>query len=191
MDAVLRNIYKIPIGTRRPYEKQWRFWLDVHITADKYLVPALSEQASKYFFDIARSERNLDEVTDIIETLNTEMSHDNKLIELTAELRNKHLRKLLQNERYREKVQDDKTLMWEHIDQLLRADQLLCADQPRRADQILRVDGEIEMNILPGATNQCFITNNGRLGDRVKLRCESSLGANGSVRLFQPISQYL
>jgi hypothetical protein len=46
------------------------------------------------------------------------------------------------------------------------------------------------VNIPPGATKQCFIANSGRSGDRVKLRCESAFGAEGRVRLFQPISQY-
>jgi hypothetical protein len=180
MDTVLRHVYKIPIGPRHSSsgENPWRFWLDVHITADKYLVPALSEQACKYFFDFARSERNLDEITNILETLDTEMSHDDKISELAAELRNKHLRDLLQNKKYREKIQGDKALMWEHVDQLLRG------------EQILHGNGEIETTIPPGATNKCFITNNGSSGDRVKLRCESSFGTDGSLRLFQPISQY-
>ena len=186
MDTVLRHVYKIPIGPRHSSsgENPWRFWLDVHITADKYLVPALSEQACKYFFDFARSERNLDEITNILETLDTEMSHDDKISELAAELRNKHLRDLLQNKKYREKIQGDKALMWEHVDQLLRTDQV------SHVDQIVHINGEIGMDIPPGETYGCFITNNGRLGDRVKVRCESSFGAEGSLRLFKPISQY-
>ena len=186
MDTVLRHIYKIPIGPRHSStdENPWRFWLDVHVTADKYLVPALSEQACKYFFEFARSEKNLDEITDILETLDTEMSHENKISELAAELRNKHLRGLLQNERYRGKLQDDQELMWEHIDQLLRGDQV------SHDGQVLHVNGETEMNVPPGETYGCFITNSGRLGDRVKVRCESSFGAQGSLRLFKPISQY-
>lgn len=186
MDTVLRHIYKITIGPHHSStdENPWRFWLDVHVIADKYLVPALSEQACKYFFDFARSEQNLDEITDILETLETKMSHDTKISELAAELRNKNLGGLLQDKRYREKVQDDKALMWERVDQLLRTDQV------SHTDQVVRVNGEIGMNIPPGGTYGCFITNNGRLGDRVKVRCESSFGAEGSLRIFKPISQY-
>lgn len=174
MDTVLRYIYKIPVAPRcsSSDENPWCCWLDVYTIADKYLVPALSEQACKYFFDFSRSERSLNEIADIIETLHMEMNHDNKTFKLAAELREKHLRKLLQNKQYREKVQDDQALMWEHVDQLLRT------------------DGEIEVNVPPGKTKEFCITNNGSFGDRIKVRCESSFGAGGNVRLFQPISQY-
>jgi hypothetical protein len=174
IDTILRYIYKIPVAPRHSSsdENPWRYWLDVYTTADKYLVPALSEHACKYFFDFARAERSLNEIADIIETLHTEMNHDNKIFKLAAELRKKHLRRLLQNKRYRETVQDDQALMWEHVDQLLRT------------------DGEVEVNVPPGETKEFYITNNGSFGDRVKVRCESSYGAGGNVRLFQPIFQY-
>ena len=169
MDTVLRHIYKSPIGPRHSSSggNPWRFWLDVRITADKYLVPALSEQAFKYLFDFARSEKNLDEIADIVNTLQTEMSHDDKIFGLAAELRKKHLRNLLQNKRYREKIEDDKALMWEHV------------------DQVLRTDGEIEVSVPRGQTKEFYITNNGEFEDSVKVRCESSFGAEGNVRLFR------
>jgi hypothetical protein len=121
MEAVLRYLYKAPFGLRKQPKvaKPWRFWLDVHIAADKYLVPVLSEQASKEFFTYARTEWNLDNTIDIMEMLTTEMTHDDKLIALAAELREKHLRQLLKNKRYRKKLENDKVLLWEHIDQLL------------------------------------------------------------------------
>ena len=130
-------------------------------------MPALSEQAFKYLFDFARSEKNLDEIADIVNTLQTEMSHDDKIFGLAAELRKKHLRNLLQNKRYREKIEDDKALMWEHV------------------DQVLRTDGEIEVNVPRGQSKEFYITNNGEFEDSVKVRCESSFGAEGNVRLFR------
>lgn len=70
-------------------------------------------------------------------------------------------------------AEDDKTLVWEHVDQLLRD------------------DGEMGVNVPPGKTKELFITNNGGSEDRVKVRYESSFGVEGSVRLFQQISRYL
>ena len=50
------------------------------------------------------------------------MTHDDKLISLAAELREKHLRQLLKNKRYHEKLEEDKVLLWAHVDQLLAAE---------------------------------------------------------------------
>lgn len=124
MEAVLRYLYKIQIGPFKQYPvyRPWRFWLDVHIAADKYLVLVLSEQAYECFFSYARMEWNLDSTIDTLELLTTEMSHYDKLLSLAAELREKHLRQLLKNKRYREKLEDDKALLWEHVDQLLAAE---------------------------------------------------------------------
>ena len=124
MEAVLRYLYKAPYGLRgqAPVERPWRFWLDVHIAADKYLVPALSQQAYTEFFTYARMEWNLENTIDTLEMLTTEMTYDDKLVALAAELRKKQLRNLLKNQRYREKLEDDKALLWEHIDQLLAAE---------------------------------------------------------------------
>jgi len=117
----LRYLYKAPYGLRgqAPVERPWRFWLDVHIAADKYLVPSLSQQAYAEFFTYARLEWDLDKTVDTLETLTTEMAYDDKLVALATELRKKHLRQLLKNKRYREKLEDDKALLWEHVDQLL------------------------------------------------------------------------
>ena len=71
MEAVLRYLYKAPIGPREQSlgYRPWRFWLDVHIAADKYLVSALSEEAYECFFAYARREWNLDGTIDTLEMI--------------------------------------------------------------------------------------------------------------------------
>jgi hypothetical protein len=174
MDAVLRHIYKAPIGPRHSQsnEKHWQFWLKVYITADKYLVPALSEQAYTEFYTYAKTAWDLDTVVQIIETLTIETSHNHKLVALATELRQVHFRQLLRSQQYRETLEEDKALLWEHVDQLL---------------QLVRGDGagEVEITVSPGVTRGLYITNNGGTRDRVRISCASSLGDKGRLKLHE------
>jgi uncharacterized protein HemY len=102
---------------------EWRFWLEVHITATKYLVPDLSKTSCERLAEVARSQQALDNIIDILDALTSEQSHSAGLVELANELRNANIKPLLQSERYREKLESDKALLWAHVDRLFVATQ--------------------------------------------------------------------
>jgi len=170
MDLVLRYIYKIqpcnPTSPSLAQQTPWRFWLDVHITANKYLVPELSKKAYERFIEVARSRQDLDEVIDIMETLTSEMGHDNGLVKLASELRDANLKRLLQSERYREKLESDRSLLWAHLDQLL------VGESPT---------GEERGFFLapPRRKRRFHITNDGDVEGKVYFRYEGSLRVEG------------
>jgi hypothetical protein len=170
LDLVLRYIYTIQPCVVRSSEladqTPWRFWLDVHITADKYLIPQLSQQAYERFFDVARSRSDLDEIIDIIETLTTELSHDDGLVKLADELREANLKRLLQSARYREKLDSDKALLWAHVDELLAADHA--------------AGGDRGFFLAPAQRTRRFhITNDSEVETKVYFRYEGSLTVEG------------
>lgn len=170
LDLVLRYIYTIQPCVVRSSElaqqAPWRFWLDVHTTADKCLIPQLSKQAYKRFFDVARSRSILDEIIDIIETLTTELSHDDGLVKLLDELREAKMKRLLQSARYREKLESDKALLWEHVDQLLAADHA--------------AGGDRGFFLAPAQRTRRFhITNDSDAETKVYFRYEGSLTVEG------------
>lgn len=102
---------------------EWRFWLNVHITATKYLVPDLKAQSCERLTEVACSQQALDDTINILDALTSEQSHSEGLARLSNELRNANIKQLLQSERYRRKLESDKTLFWAHVDRLFVATQ--------------------------------------------------------------------
>jgi hypothetical protein len=123
LDCVLRYIYRIPpelpsikAGT---WWVPWRFWLNVYITADKYLEPKLSKKVCGFIYRGAQFSSNLEEIIDTIQALRTENRHNKTLVELADMISTYHLKPLLRNKRYRLMLDGDKNLLWSHVYELL------------------------------------------------------------------------
>lgn len=107
LEHVLQHIYRTPTPWRQEV-KTWRHWLDVHLTADKYLESELSANARDEFTRAAHSHRDANEIFNIIETINDEMKHDEGFVQLAHSLREFNIEALLGNERVCKKMDEDK-----------------------------------------------------------------------------------
>ena len=171
LDFVLRYIYsKQPCimtdDKTLAHLPEWRFWLDVHITATKYLVPDLSKNSRERLAEVARSQKALDDTIDILDALTSERSHSDGLAGLANELRNANIKQLLQSERYRGKLESDKALLWAHVDRLF------VATQP--------VVGESLFFLAPArTTRQLHIINDGDVEGKVYFNYEGSVRVEG------------
>lgn len=87
-------------------------------TADKYLEPGLSAKADQHFREVALGISDADVVFDIVQVIKADMSHVVPLLAFADVLRKKNLKKLLKNERYRDLLIGDKTLMLAQLDEL-------------------------------------------------------------------------
>jgi hypothetical protein len=117
LEHVIRHLYGFDIPQNT--QSEWRFWLNLHVTADKYLVPKLSEVAGLNFRSIARKTKSIDDIIDILETIRIEMGHDIELVELAARLRKEHIGKLLSNDRYRAQLDSGgMDALWQQLDEL-------------------------------------------------------------------------
>jgi hypothetical protein len=106
-------------------EAGWRVWLNIRTTADKYLMPALSEAADQKFRQAALAKRTSDDIFDIIEIINNEFSHDGSLVDFANKLRKDNLANLLKNDRFRAQLESgDKKTMWKVLDDLAFAAEL-------------------------------------------------------------------
>lgn len=118
LENFLLHIYKIT-----PWRldlNSWRHWLEVHLTADKYLEPELSATARNECSRIAYSQRDSNEIFDIIETINgVEVKHDEGFVQLAHSLRENNVETLLQNDRVCKKMDEDKDWRWEIINTLV------------------------------------------------------------------------
>lgn len=114
LEAVLRHIYGADFLDSDP--KPWRFWLDLAITADKYLVPQLSETALDVLRNTAFRIEDADTILDIIESIKSDMAHDEVALKLTEDLRKKKLWLLQRSARYRDSLFEDRDSMNAHFD---------------------------------------------------------------------------
>jgi hypothetical protein len=121
---------------------KWRIWFNIRTTADKYLEPELIETADKNFRSAALASTNPDKIFDIIETINSELPHDESLVELADKLRKDHLVKLLKNDRFRAQLDNGgKESLWQILDELIFAADLkekrhhLCSTHEKRVFQ--------------------------------------------------------
>lgn len=123
---VLRFIYDLPISTNPTSGAQWRAWLNIRITADKYLEPQLSRVADAQYREAALTCTDPDDIFDVIETIRTEMDHDDSLVAFGEAIRKDNLGKLLTNARFREHLDcGGKEAMWKQLDELAYAADLV------------------------------------------------------------------
>jgi hypothetical protein len=158
-------------GVDTPCSDQWRFWLNIHVTGDKYLVPELGAEGSMLFCRYARKCTSADDIFDIIETCRTEFSHNDEFVELAAELREKNLGKLLSNNRFRAQLDSGgKEALWQQLDEL--SSKVFIADKKEKSYRLCPAHAErvfeepIEDN--GGTCTCCLIQQDGygQQGDR-------------------------
>lgn len=93
--------------------------MNLHVTADKYLIPQLSAAAGEKFCFFVQKRESADEVFDIMETIRNDLSHNDVFVKLAAGLREKHLGKLLGNDRFRAQLDDGgKEALWQQLNEL-------------------------------------------------------------------------
>jgi hypothetical protein len=93
--------------------------MNLHVTADKYLIPKLSEVASDRFCVLAKVCKSADDIFDIIELCRNDLNHNEVFVTLAASLREKNLIKLLSNDRFRAQLDSGgKEALWEQLDEL-------------------------------------------------------------------------
>ena len=116
VEEVLRKLYGCTLLAAST--KEWRFWFTLIITADMYLELGLSAKADQRFREVALGVSDVDVVFDIVQAIRTDMSHVEPLMTFADKLRNRNLKKLLKNERYRDLLAGDKDLMLAQLDEL-------------------------------------------------------------------------
>ena len=116
----------------------WQTWLNIRVTADKYLEPKLSEVADKKYREAALTRTNADDIFDVLEMIRVEMSHDESLVAFGETIRKTNLGKLLKNARFREHLdRGGKEALWAQLDELTHVADLeekwtaLCYDHKR------------------------------------------------------------
>jgi hypothetical protein len=84
----------------------WRFWMHLHVAADR-------------FCSTARVCDTAEEVFDILEAIHNDLSYNNVFVKLASELRGKHLIALLSNDRFRAQLDSGgKEALWQQLDEL-------------------------------------------------------------------------
>lgn len=119
LTMVLRHIYDLPVVPDLSSDVEWRTWLNIRVAADKYLEPELSKVADKKYREAALTCTDADGIFDIIETIWTEMSHDDSLVAFGEAVRKDNLGKLLKNARFHEHLDlGGKDALWAQLDEL-------------------------------------------------------------------------
>lgn len=118
VDVVLRHIYKVP-AYDDARDDSWRFWLDVHLTADKYLEFDLSGYARNMFMCAALDQQDTSVIMDIIEAIDSKMTHDKGCLKLVDEMIEKNIGALVQNHRFCNKINENIDLRWKIINLLV------------------------------------------------------------------------
>jgi hypothetical protein len=126
VEEVLRKVYgcTLPAASTR----EWRFWFNLVIAADKYFEPALGSNADKNLREVALEVQDADVIFDIDQAIKTDMSHLESLLKFAEVLRKKHLKKLLKNGRYRDLLVGDQSLMLAQLDELERGLEVVPTD---------------------------------------------------------------
>ncbi|CAK4032125.1 hypothetical protein SEPMUDRAFT_147200 [Lecanosticta acicola] len=122
VEAVLWHIYSGKTESSRPDD--WLHDLHVSKAAEKYLLPDLEAAA------FSRFQKTTDAITEpgvVLSAIHTirEVGDHPKHLEVAAKLEEKHQSALLKNQEYRSIVEEDKELLWKHMDRLNFADDLV------------------------------------------------------------------
>lgn len=116
---VLRHIYDLPVVPASGSDVEWRTWLNIRVTADKYLEPQLSTVADAKYREYALACTDTDGIFEILETIWSEMSNDGSLVAFGGTIRKNNLGKLLKNARFREYLDlGGKEALWAQLDEL-------------------------------------------------------------------------
>jgi hypothetical protein len=99
-------------------------WIDMRVTADKYLATALSDQSFERFWEHVRQIQTAEGILEINEKIAADASHDAKLVDASDRLRGVWPHQTVQVPRFREELSKDKGRMLAMIDQLSKGGSL-------------------------------------------------------------------
>lgn len=89
------------------------------MTADKYLLPKLSDIAGDKFRSVAEECTSAEDIFDIIQAISKDFSYNSRFVKLAATLREKHLDQLLKNDGFRAQLDSSgKEALWQQLDEL-------------------------------------------------------------------------
>lgn len=125
MEAVLKHIYTDNTDCSRPGD--WLHQLHVCQAADKYLLPKLSSAAFTRFEQATDNLKDMSSVLEAIQTIR-DLSNNEKHTKIADSLEIRHQSALLKHDKYRSIVENDKALMWKHLDRLNFADDVETMD---------------------------------------------------------------
>jgi hypothetical protein len=111
-------------------------WIDMRVTADKYLATALSEQSLERFWEHARQIQTAEGILEVNEKIAADASHDTKLVSTSERLRGVWLHQIVQVPRFREELSDGPERMLAMIDQLSKGGNL--SSMNRKLSPVLR-----------------------------------------------------
>ena len=113
IERILYHIYKVPPFPGK--EVSWRYWLNVHLTAEKYMEPELSAHARAEFIRVGYSQRKTDDMMDVMDTIYDQMGHDQAVLNLAHYLCLDNIMALLENYKFCKRVDEDRDLRWKII----------------------------------------------------------------------------
>ena len=113
MEAVLKHIYTDKTDCSRTSD--WLHQLHVCQAADKYLLPKLSSVA---FTRLKKATDELKDMSSVLEAIQTirDISNNEEHTKIADSLESRHQSALLKHDDYRSIVENDKALMWKHLD---------------------------------------------------------------------------
>lgn len=115
VEAVLKHIYTDETDCSR--SDDWLHQLHVCQAADKYLLPKLSSAAFTRFKQATDDLKDMSSVLEAIQTIR-DISNDEEHTKIADSLEARHQSALLRHDDYRSIVENDKALMWKHMDRL-------------------------------------------------------------------------
>jgi hypothetical protein len=113
IERILYHIYEVPPFPGKEFS--WRYWLNVHLTAEKYMEPELSAHARAEFIRVGYSQRKTDEIMEIMDTIYAQMGHDRPVLNLAHYLCLDNIMALLGDENFCKRVDEDRDLRWKII----------------------------------------------------------------------------
>jgi hypothetical protein len=114
IERVLYHIYKVPPFPGK--EIAWRYWLNVHLAAEKYMEPELSAHARAEFIRVGYSQRKTDDIMEVMDTVKAQMGHDRGVLNLAHYLCLDNILALLKDEKFCKRVDEDRDLRWKVIE---------------------------------------------------------------------------
>jgi hypothetical protein len=112
-------------------------WIDMRVTADKYLASTLRDQSFERFWEHVRQIQTAEGILEINEKIAADASHDSKLVSASERLRGVWLHQVVQVPRFREELSNDKERMLAMIDELSKGGNLSSMHRKLSHDSIL------------------------------------------------------
>jgi hypothetical protein len=112
-------------------------WIEVRITADKYLATELGAQSMGRFWEHARQIQTGEEILQLVEKITADVSHDVELVSASERLYGVWFQEILKIPRFREELLGDKERMMGMIDDLSKGRSLTAGQRKFSPDCVL------------------------------------------------------